>query len=48
MDTEADPLFILVSAAVIKAESAEVKPEVPSNEVKQEAAEQDAKKIGGI
>lgn len=48
MDTEADPLSTLASAAVIKAEAAEVKPEVPSNGVKQETAEQDVKKIDGI
>lgn len=49
METEpSDPLSTLASAAVIKAEANVVKPETPSNGIKQEEAKIDLKKIDGI
>lgn len=49
METEpSDPLSTLASAAVIKAEANVVKPEPPSNGIKQEEAKIDLKKIDGI
>jgi host cell factor len=43
-----DPLSTLASAAVIKAEAIVVKPEAPSNGIKQEETKIDLKKIDGI